>query len=350
MLAATTHILPLTHIRRARLLPSAGSVLVKVGQSVTAVDVIAEAPQSQRHVFINLRNALRPPAGSNLLKLLVREPGENVQAGDVIAETRGLFQRVLRAPSDCKIIGISGESLLLEMPGDLFQLQAGFNGQVVEIIPERGAILENDGLLIQGVWGNGHTGLGILHVMANAPGEAFTASQVDPTLRGAVVFAACCNEESALQAAEEAALHGLILGSMPSDLIPFAQSLSVPIMLLEGFGSIPVNSKAFRLLSSSAEQEVSVHAVPWNAANGERPELFIPLPASGETASEVAEFAAGQTVRILGSPYAGQIATIEDVLPGSIQLANGLRAPSASLLLENRQEVIVPLNNLDVLE
>jgi hypothetical protein len=121
-------------------------------------------------------------------------------------------------------------------------------------------------------------------------------------------------------------------------------------MLLEGFGSIPVNSKAFRVLSSSTDREVSVHAVPWNAANGERPELFIPLPANGETASEVAEFAAGQTVRILGSPYAGQIATIEDVLPGTTQLANGLRAPSASLLLENRQEVIVPLNNLDVLE
>jgi hypothetical protein len=229
-------------------------------------------------------------------------------------------------------------------------LQAGITGMVTEVMPDRGVIIETSGALVQGVWGNGKIELGLLLSLANTPDMELTRSNLDISMRGAVVLAGTCQKADALQAAGELPLRGLILSSMNADLIPIANQLPLPVIVLEGFGRAAMDSASYRLLTSSEKRDVCLNAAAWDAYSGERPEVIIPLPADGSPPVESTEYRAGQTVRLIGMPYTGQLATLEQLRPGQTRLSNGMRAPAAAVRLENNELVVVPLANLDVLE
>jgi hypothetical protein len=79
------------------LLPSAGRVLVRKGQVVNAVDVIATANLDPRHILLDVARGLGLPA-SKADEHIQRKPGEPVSAGDVLAGPVGWAKRVVRAP------------------------------------------------------------------------------------------------------------------------------------------------------------------------------------------------------------------------------------------------------------
>ena len=58
MLAPVVHVLPMTRIRRHRLLPITGQILVRKSQTVSAVDVIGEANQNPKHVLLDIARGL----------------------------------------------------------------------------------------------------------------------------------------------------------------------------------------------------------------------------------------------------------------------------------------------------
>lgn len=351
MTAPVTHFLPLTLIRRARMLSAPGRVVVRPGQQVNATDVIAEAVLSDSHLLLDVRRALNLPTAGKAESLIQRKAGEKVQKGDVLAETGGLFSRVIRAPANGTVVAISSGQVILETEGPAAVLLAAMPGTVTEVLPERGAVIETNGVLVQGVWGNGRVDLGLLLALARAPEEELTRAKMDVSMRGAVVMAGTCQQADALKTAAELPLRGLILGSMNPDLIPLANSLKLPVIVIEGFGRIPLSVPVYKLLTTNEKRDVSLNAVPWNRYTGERPEVIIALPAAGETAPETVEYQAGQTVRIQGAPYTGQVGTIIGLKQGSAALPNGLRAPAAEIrLLDVNEKVIIPLANLDVLE
>jgi hypothetical protein len=350
MQASVTHILPLTHIKRARLLQQNGRVLVKVGQKVSATDVIAESQTLNEHVLVDVRRTLHLSRSKKISEVIERHPGEKIQTDDILAQTGGMIRKVVRAPVAGEILSISNGLILIEVPSAPYQLRACLNGEVREVIPERGAIIEGDGSLIQGVWGNGKAESSLLLMLARTPDDVFTRDRIDVSMRGAIVIGGHCSQAEALLAGEELPLRGLVLASITADLIPTAQALSYPVMVLEGFGTIPMNQAAFKILSTSDRRDLSLNATVWNPFRGDRPELFIPLPANGQIAAETVQFRPGQTTRILCSPFAGQVGTLMDLLPGMTRLENGMRAPAAEIRLEDNRLVTIPLTNLDVLE
>lgn len=350
MLSPVTHILPLTRIRRARLLPAGGRVLVQPGQKVSAIDIIAECSWQNRHALIDVRNSLRLNRKEPLDQVLERRIGERVVAGDILAQKGGLFKRVVRAPLDGEIVHIGSGRVMIEAQGQPFQLRAGYSGEVVEIVPELGAVIEASGALVQGVWGNGRIDMGMLLNLAQSPDDALTRERLDVSMRGAVILAGHCPAPDALQVADELPLRGLILGSMTAEAIPVAAGLQYPLIVLEGFGRIPINSTAYKILTTNEKRDIALNAAAWNAPAGERPEAMIPLPAEAEIPVETDTFKSGQTVRVVGLPYSGQIGVITKILPGRTRLASGLLAAAAGVRLESNVQVTVPLSNLDVLE
>lgn len=350
MLAPVTHILPITTIRRERLLPISGKVLVRKGQKVSATDTIAEANLSPEHQFIDVARGLGISEEKAEARIQVK-PGAQVAEGDVLAGPVGLTRRVVRATRNGRVVTTGDGQVLLEAAGKPFQLKAGIPGEVVDLIPERGATIETSGALIQGVWGNGRLDFGLLSMLADTPEHQITPDQVDVSLRGAIVLAGYCESAEVLKAAADLPLRGLILTGMDPSLAAAAGKLPIPVMLIDGFGQRVMNTAAYKLLSTSDRREVALNAEIWDRYKGTRPEAIIPLPSSGELPlpRETDEFAPGQQVRVLRSPYAGKIGTLLEVR-GLAVFPNGLRSLGAEVRLENGETVILPLANLEVLE
>lgn len=350
MLAPVTHILPLTLIRRARLLSSPGKVLVRVGQEVNATEAVAEVPPRQNHLLLDIPAALGIPRSQFSKTIIDRKVGEKLEEGDVIAESGGLFKRVLRAPAASKVLMIMNSVMLLELQEAPVPLQAGLSGTVVEVLPDRGVIIESTGALIQGIWGNGRINMGGLVTLTESASGSLSADRLDMSLRGGVGLAGCCREKSALLAAANLPLHGLILGSMSADLIDTALEIDLPIVLLEGFGDIPINKKAYKILTTNEKRDVCIHAASLDHYLGERPEILIPLSAAAEFPPETSRFRTGQEVRVLCGPYQSFIGTLEKMNDEPVELPNGLRTKIATMRLENNEIVTIPIMNLEVLE
>lgn len=350
MLAPVTHILPVTLIRRERLLPAPGKVLVRKGQTVAATDTIAEADLPAKHMLLDLVRGLGLPAAKADQQVKV-PAGTPVSEGDLIAGPVGFPRRSVRAPKDGKVLLAGNGQVLLELKSSPFELKAGVPGEVVDLLPERGAVIQTSGALVQGVWGNGRVDFGLMYVLAKEPDHRLTADQLEVSLRGAVVLAGYCGDAATLKAAEELPIRALILSGMDTTLVPAALRLKIPLLLLDGFGPRPMNSSAFNLLTTNEQREAAVCAEKWDRYAGTRPELVIPLPASGplQMPPETQEFTNGQKVRVLRAPHAGQIGTLEFVLPGKQTLPSGIRARAAQVRLENNEKALLPLANLEVL-
>jgi transcription antitermination factor NusG len=345
-----TQINPLVKIRRNRLLPVAGTVLVRVGQKVAPGEILAETLIPTKHVIVDVLNALGLKNADEAESLIDRQVGDLVDKHDIIAETGGLFSRVIRAPMPGKIISIKNGQVLLEVESRKLVVQSGYSGQVVEILNDRGAVIETNGTLIQGVWGNGLIGFGPFIVDAQTIGQELTPASLSLNTRGTVLAASWCEQEESLNLAGSLPIAGLVLGSMSPRLIPCALKQNYPILLLEGFGRIAVNDQAKNVLLANAQKEMSLNAVKWDHYSGIRPEISIALQASGAPEKESAEFAEGQKVRVHSSFFAGKTGVLTAINAGKTTLPNGLRTATASVLFQNNEKTVVPFSNFDIIE
>ncbi len=349
MIAPILRISPLTTIRRHRELPIPGEVVVRQGQQVEAHDVIAEAQLAPRHIMLNIARSLNvsPDKADQLVQ---RAAGEVVAQGDLIAGPVGLMQRVVRAPKSGRIV-VAGDGLvLMELDTPPFELRAGIPGTITNLIPDRGAVIETTGALVQGVWGNGRAEFGLLHTQLEKPNSHISSDQLDISLRGTILLAGYCADPGVLQRAVEIPLRGLIFSSMDAALIPQARQLPLPVLVLEGFGFHPLNTISYNVLAKAGGRQVALDAAPLDHYQGIRPEVVIPVNTDmppGENIAEGIDFAPGQQVRVVRNPHLGATGEISTVFAEPMRFPSGLVAPGAEVILKNDQRLTVPLANLE---
>lgn len=350
MLASVVHIIPLTTIRRERLLPVNGRVIARLDQKVTPLDVVAEANFGQEHLMIDVSGALgvSPDAAQRLIQVKV---GQQVNRGQVIAQRIGIIPQILRAPRPGRVILIGSGRVLIELGEDSFELRAGIPGVVTREITDRGVEIMFSGALVQGVWGNSQIGLGLMLPVMTKPEDVLTIDQIDVSLRGSVVLAGYCKDPAVFQAAGELPARGIILGCMSPELIPIAMQMNYPIIVVDGFCQRPMDSAAYKLLTTNGKREATLNAEPYNRQTGERPEIFIPLPVIQEPPPprEVETFAPGQQVRLTRAPFSGAAGTVTGLQSGLTTIPSGLRTVTAEIRLDSGEQLIVPLANLEVI-
>lgn len=349
MLASVIHILPLTTIQRERTLPVRGLVHARLGQRVSATDVVAEAKWSREHVLIDVARKLGISSVATDRMIRIRM-GDEVPANALVAATKGLFPREVRTPREGRVMAIGGGQVLLEVGDVNVQLRAGIPGQIMQIVPDRGVLIQTVGALIQGVWGNGRIEMGLMINMMDSPDAVLEAGRLDVSLRGSVILGGHCPDAETLQAAAELPVRGLILSSIQPGAIPTAMQMRYPIVVTDGFGQLPMNAAAYRLLSTNSKRDVTVNAETFDRYSGAHPEVIIPLPVTQEPPlpDDIETFASGKNVRIRTAPNRGAIGSIARIHPGLRALPSGLRAHCADITLETGEVTLVPLANLEV--
>jgi hypothetical protein len=349
MQAPVHHIVGFTSIVRERLLPISGTVLVRLNQKVNSNDVIAEANWAREHVLLDVARTLgvKPDMADCLIKCKV---DDRLAASAEIAVGKGLFPHSVVAPREGRVVVVGGGQVLIEVGETKMELRAGITGTVIAIIPNRGAVIQTAGALVQGVWGNGRIDSGLLVNLAEKPDDVLTSERIDVSMRGFVILGGMVKDAEVLKAAADLPVRGLILSSLYPSLIPQAREMRYPIIVTDGFGPLPMNSAAYKLLSTNAKRDATVNAEAYDRYSGARPEVIISLPTSADPPilREVETFAPGLQVRMRRPPALGMIGSIVAVKPGLTTLLSGLRAPAAEVKLENGETVIVPLVNLEV--
>ena len=349
MLAPVLHILPLTTIVRERTLPVAGKVNAHMNQRVNPTEVIAEANFAREHVLLDVARTFG--VSTNVADKMIKvNEGDRLSQGALVAESGGMISRAIRAPRPGRVMVVGGGQVLMEVGDARIELKAGLPGTVIQVLSERGVVIRTAGALIQGVWGNGRIDNGLMRVLLEKPDDVLMADRLDVSMRGSVILGGHVRDADTLRAAAELTVRGMIVSSMLSPLIQMAYQMRYPILVLDGFGAMPMNSAAFKLLTTNKEREVTVNAEHFDRYSGNRPEVIIPLPFTNEPdePNHYETFAVGLTVRMRRPPYAGTIGTILNLPAGLSVLPSGLRAPAADVKLENGETVTVPLVNLEV--
>lgn len=349
MQAPVHHVIGLTTIVRERVLPVAGKVLVRLQQKVGLGDIVAETRWAREHAMLDVARMLgiSANAADRLIKCKVND---RLAAGTEIAVGKGLFPRTVRVPREGRVVAVGGGQVLMEVGETKLELRAGIPGTVIEIIPDRGVVIQTAGGLAQGMWGNGRIDTGLLINLTDGPDSVLTAGRLDVSLRGSIILAGMVKDAETLQVAAELPVRGLILSSIYPSLLQKAREMRYPIIATDGFGPLAMNSVAYKLLSTNAKREVTVNAEVFDRYTGARPEVIIPLPISADPPAprDVDTFAPGSQVRMRRPPHMGMIGSIVSIKPGLSTLPSGLRARAAEVKLENDETALVPLVNLEV--
>ena len=159
MFAPVKCISPMTIIRRQRSMPVAGKVLARAGQKVGATETVAESNLSPEFLLLDIARGLGVPV-DQAESFIQCQVGEQLAENDIIAGPVGLGRRVMRSPRSGKVVAVSDGQMLVEIGGQPYQVKAGLPGEVVELVSERGVVIESAGALVQGVWGNGRVDSG----------------------------------------------------------------------------------------------------------------------------------------------------------------------------------------------
>ena len=359
-----------TTVRRRRILPLPGSVLVQVGDAVRADTAVARAELPGKVVPLNLANQLGI-APDEINDYLVKKEKDSVQKDDVLAENKPFikwFKTEIRSPITGKVESVStitGQILLREPPRVL-ELRGYIDGVVAEVHPDQGVTVESTCSLVQGIFGIGGETSGELVMGVKAPDQPLLPEQLNQSMKGKVVVGGAFLSAATMTRAKELGIVGLVVGGIhDKDLrallgydlgvaITGTEQVGFTLILTEGFGTIPMAPKTFALLSAHAGQKASISGATQIRAGVIRPEIIIPHsgPAAATKVAQAERegIQLGDPVRVIRDPLFGKIGAVSG-LPSELR---AIPTESEVRVLEVRfpdgTTTVVPRANIEVIE
>lgn len=327
-----------------------GKVLVRTGQRVAMGEPVAEyyLPESYIEYDISSGFKVKPAKAESHIKRLV---GEMVEEGDVIAMMGGVFQRIFRAPQAGRVIAIRNGKIMLALGNVKHVCRAGFPGLVVELLPDRGAVICATGSVLQGLWGNGKNAHGDLAFLGGSDQNPFNQEAINSKMEGKVIVTGPCLKKQLLERMVDARVAGVIVSSLAPTLQAECEQLEFPFMSLAGFGDIQVDEYSEAMILSMMGRQVFLNAHLPDPMTGMKPEVIM---LGEEGAADVLfqdEFAfhIGARVRLTGKPYTGSVGEIIDLPAEEERYASGLVLPSAVVKRSDEQVIRVPLSNIELI-
>ncbi len=360
----------LTWIRKERRLPLKGTVLVEQGARVKAEDVVARTELPGNVVPINVAGMLSVPP-EDLKHLMLKKEGDPVKKGEPIAMSKGffgLFKSTVTAPTDGIIESISyitGQVILREPPVPV-EVIAYLDGEVVEVIPDEGVVVQTKGSFIQGIFGIGGERIGTLRVAVDSPDQELTVDHIRPDDKDKVIVGGSFVTKKVLDKAVEVGACGVVVGGIDdANLREFLgydigvaitgnEQKGITLIITEGFGRIEMAHRTFDLLKSLDGKKASINGATQIRAGVIRPEVIVALDTDEEPKEEGTELkeglVPGSLVRVIREPYFGQIGKVVS-LPAELQeIETEAKVRVLELELQDGRRVIIPRANVEIIE
>jgi hypothetical protein len=351
------------------LLPLPGTLLVKMGDSVRSEQPVARAELPGKVYPLNLANQLSI-APDEIRDYLVKKEGDVVQKDEILAENKPLikwFKTEIRSPITGTIESVSlvtGQVLLREPPRVL-NVVAYIDGTVVETIPAQGVVVEATCTLVQGIFGIGGEVWGDLVIGVSSPEEPLEPAHLKPEMKGKIVVGGSFLSAETMARAKALGIAGLVVGGIhDKDLrallgydlgvaITGTEQVGFTLILTEGFGTIPMASKTFRLLSDHAGHKASISGSTQIRAGVIRPELVIPR-SSGRSESAVEAqrvgIQLGDAVRIIRDPLFGRIGEVSALPSDLARIPTESEVRVLEVTFADGTRAVIPRTNIEVIE
>jgi hypothetical protein len=358
-----------TVVRRTRRLPIKGEVLVKVGDIVGPDDIVARAMLPGPQQAIKLAEELGVEAGEvkTFFKLNV---GDAVEAGQLVAETKGMFGGWFKKEVHSKHKGtiesiseITGHVLVRE-PSLPVEIPAYIRGTVAEAIPAEGAVIETRCAMVQGIFGVGGERNGPVRLAVGTPDDLLEASHVREDDKGKVLVGGSGVTLEAIRRAVEVGAIGLVIGAVRDvDLTEFLgydigvaitgqEDISLTLVATEGFGKLRMAQRTFDLLKSLEGRQASVNGATQIRAGVIRPEIIVPFTQSadaGKAQEPILALAPGTPIRVIREPYFGRLGKVTGLPSQPQTVDSGARVRVLQAKLDDGQEVTVPRANVEII-
>lgn len=357
-------------VRRRRLLPLPGKVLVNKGDRVRSNTAVARAELPGKVHPLNLANQLGI-APDEIKEYLIKKEGDPVQRDEVLAENKPLikwFKTEIRSPISGVVESIStvtGQVLLREPPRVL-ELLGYIDGTAVELHPQQGVTVEATCSLVQGIFGIGGEVWGDLAVAVRSPEETLTPDRLTPEMKGKIVVGGAFLAAETMTRAKELGIAGLVIGGIhDKDLrtllgydlgvaITGTEQVGFTLILTEGFGTIPMAAKTFKLLSAHAGQKASISGATQIRAGVIRPEIIIAKEngagAATATTQEREGIRVGDHVRIIRDPLFGKIGTVASLPSELRKIPTESEVRVLTVTFADGTTAVMPRANIEVIE
>ncbi len=351
LLTQATIVHPQMKIRRERILPKGGEVVVRVGQSVTSFQAVARTPLETDFHTIPISDKLNILPEEVEEQLLVVK-GESVEIGQVLAEKKRFLGKLqVTSPVDGMFYEMNNGRIIIQRRTEWLELRAMVAGTIVTSIADRGVVIETEGCLVQGIWGSGKESIGTLKIASRTGDTALGMGHIAQAQEEQILVAGRLDRLDILEKALESKIHGMIIGSMTSELCHACTDLPFPIILTDGVGTFGMSSLIFSKLKELEGTDASLFGI-YDEVRGERPEIIIPKKADkpgGSATPLYKPLTIGDKVRILRDPYAGQIGEITNIYQKSQTTLINIKSRGADVQLRDESIVFIPYNNLEII-
>jgi hypothetical protein len=358
---------PRAVVRRRRVLPIRGEVLVEEGQSIAATDVVARALLPGDIHPVNVASLLGVPR-AEVAGCMRFEVGQGVRRGQLLAESRSLFgllRQTVESPVDGILESVSkvtGQIMLRAAPKPV-EIAAYVPGRVATVVPGYGAEIEAEIALVQGIFGVGGEQMGTLVPVSDGPGDEVKADRISQAHRGAILVGGGRVTREALARLGEAGARGLVTASVDAadllDLVGASRNLSVTgdeglgftLILTEGFGTLPMAARTFELLAALSGRTVSMSGATQIRAGVIRPDVSAPpLDSAHPTRDLSTEVEPGALVRIVRGRAFGALGRVEAIPEAPRVTGSGGSSLVFEVRLDGGALVEVPRSNVELIE
>lgn len=359
-----------TTVRRERILPLKGDVVVEQGQQVTAETIVARTELPGPVKTINVVNQLGIDA-SQIEAFMKKKVGESFSAGEILAESRPMFglkflQTRIPAEFDGTVDSISTVTgqVILRYPPRPVEISAYVDGVVVDVKPREGVTVETRGAFIQGIFGIGGETSGELVMGVEGPAETLDERNIKPEFQNKVVVGGSLFTASAFKRAREVGVRGVIAGGFHDkdlkDILGYdlgvaitgAEQLGITLVMTEGFGSINMAEKTFALLKGRVGQKASISGATQIRAGVIRPEVIIPSSTGrvdekrgGQEGTQL-----GDPVRCIREPYFGRLGRVKRLIPELQKVESETMVRVLEVEFADGSVVTVPRANIEMIE